>query len=348
MGGALTRAYVARHVATRMLRELMSRLTDSNGSILITGALGFVGVHLCQALAAAGVGPGRIGGVALDDGPLPVPGMHLLKLNIADEAGVSEVIKTYQPDAIVHLAAIALPSEARENVRAAWRVNFDGTLNLAEAVMAHAPSARFIFAGSAESYGDNAHSKSGPVIEDTPLRPVTIYGATKAAAEIALLQMAVDGLDAVCFRAFNHTGPGQTANYVVSAFAHQVAQIEAGLQARKMSVGNLQAARDFLDVRDVVNVYLRALAHPTFVGGPRVMNIASGGVWKIGDILKRLTDAVEAEIEVVVDPARLRQNDVAMVCGDPTRIQETLGWRPVYSFEQTMEDTLQYWREHLS
>src|SRR5262249_50548134 len=159
-----------------------------------------------------------------------------------------------KPTHIVHLAGVPSISGVRANPAQAWQVNVMGTLDLARALLAHAPDCALIFAGSSESYGASAISGE-PLTELHPLQPMNEYAATKSAADLALGALAMSGLKAIRFRPFNHTGPGQTLDFVVPAFAHQIARIEKGLQSPTIQVGNLDVKRDFLDVRDIVDAY---------------------------------------------------------------------------------------------
>ena len=188
--------------------------------ILVTGAGGFVGRHLVAALRA-GYPEAMIGTQAFD---------------VTDAAATRDAVESFGPDAVVHLAAVAAPMEARRSPEQAWDVNLHGTLTLARAVMRATPDAAFLFAGTADAYGASFRS-GGPLDEGAPLAPQNTYGATKAAADLALGAMAADGLRVVRARPFNHTGPGQNESFVVPAFARQVARIAARRQAAVMEVG---------------------------------------------------------------------------------------------------------------
>lgn len=315
--------------------------------VLVTGAAGFVGRHLCSALLREG-GAGRI--IAAGRRPAPedfppedFPDVEWVDYDLFEPEAVGAMIRAVRPSAVVHLAAIAVPAEARSNPRAAWRANFEAVLELGQAIAEHAPSARLIFAGSAEAYGMSFNNVPLPISEDAPLRPATVYGATKAAAETALVQMAHDGLDAVVFRAFNHTGPGQAPDYVVSAFCGQVAEILAGKRAPRISVGNLSAERDFLDVRDVVQAYVKAIKKDVFSADERILNIASGKAIKIEALLEKILSAANMDISVDVDPARLRPNELPTACGSPERAARALGWEAAIPLDKTIRDLLD-WR----
>ncbi|MDX8491577.1 GDP-mannose 4,6-dehydratase [Mesorhizobium sp. VK22B] len=308
--------------------------------ILITGASGFVGTALLQLLErehgscevfAFGHGEGQQNPV-----------------DLRDQAALDTAVQKVQPTALIHLAAVAAPSDARNAPRHAWDVNVTGTMNLAESVMRHAPEARFVYVGSSEAYGASFQSATGPVTENVPLRPMNVYGATKAAADLMIGQMSYDGLRAIRFRPFNHTGPGQSDTYVVSDFARQVAEILSGKREPVIHVGNLEAERDFLDVRDVVRAYAIAAIQDTETGPDSVYNIASGQARKIRAILDALIAQSGIDIEVRADPQRLRPNEIPVACGDASKARERLNWAPLVPFEQTLADVLGYWHRNCS
>ncbi|TGQ32727.1 NAD-dependent epimerase/dehydratase family protein [Mesorhizobium sp. M00.F.Ca.ET.216.01.1.1] len=305
--------------------------------ILITGASGFVGSALLHLLErdhseckvfAFGHGEGQQNAI-----------------DLLDREAVDAAVRKVQPTALIHLAAVAVPSDARSAPRHAWNVNVTGTMNLAESVTRHAPKARFVYVGSSEAYGASFLSAAGPVTETAPLRPMTVYGATKAAADLMIGQMAYDGLHAVRFRPFNHTGPGQSDAYVVSAFARQVAEIVSGKNEPVIHVGNLEPERDFLDVRDVVRAYARSAIDDLDAEPDHVYNIASGQPRKIRDILDTLIAQSGIDIEVRVDPEKLRPNDIPFASGDASKARDRLNWKPLVPFEQTIADVFGYWLE---
>mgnify|MGYP003626901656 FL=1 len=312
--------------------------------VLVTGAAGFVGKFCIDALLDAGLDMGQIFTLSRENERLPAQGVNAVTGNILDRVGIRELVADLKPSAIIHLAAIAEPAKARADHDAAWAVNFDSVRHLAETILDVSAGTRLIFSGSAESYGASFNDAGTPVLEATPLRPTTTYGATKAAADMLLGQMAHDGLKAVRFRAFNHTGPGQAPAYVVPAFAAQIARIEAGLQPAVVRVGNLEARRDFLDVRDVAVAYARAADPAAEIDGS-VFNLASGGARSIRSILDTLVRMSKSRISVETDPDKLRPSDVPYAAGDNADLRKALGWTPAYPFEETLADTLAFWRE---
>jgi GDP-4-dehydro-6-deoxy-D-mannose reductase len=298
--------------------------------ILVTGAAGFVGRHLLPILRNA------------------FPDAKLVKSNfdITDAEAVQDGIAAVKPDALVHLAAIAAPPQARQAPNHAWQVNLHGTLNVARGILAVASDCTMLFASSAEAYGAS-FGPGLPLDEMAALAPLNTYGATKAAADLALRAMAEDGLKVVRARPFNHTGRGQTAEYVVAAFARQVARIEAGQQEPVLRVGALDPLRDFLDVRDVCAAYTAILANMSLLAPHAIVNIASGRPRRIGDILDALMKAADITPEVQADPGRLRPTDLPITCGDASVAHQILGWTPAIPWEQTLADVLTDWRERI-
>ncbi len=300
--------------------------------LLVTGASGFVGSHALPSLAAAFpdamlIGCGEAAGME--------------RLDIADLAAVRALVARTRPAGIVHLAAIAAPAAARAAPARAWAVNHAGTVALAHALAATVPGAAFVFASSSEVYGRSF--RDAPLDEAAPLAPISPYAATKAAADLALA--AIPDIAAVRLRPFNHTGPGQSADFVVPAFARQIARIEAGLQPRVMRVGRLDTLRDFLDVRDVVRAYVLALRH-ALAGSAGAFNIASGTSRAIGDILAAMLTLTGVATRVESNAAG-RDPEVMTPRGDASRARAVLGWHPVIAWEATLADVLADWRERV-
>ncbi len=299
--------------------------------IAITGGSGFVGQWLRRRIEETGC-----------DVALPI--LSRDDQDIRDTQAVSEAVRSARPDVLIHLAAIAAPLQAREAPAEAWNVNVLGTLNLATAITRDAPDARLLFIGSSEAYGAAFTRTEDPVEEDATLEPRGVYGSTKAVADLMLGQLARDGLKVLRLRPFNHTGPGQSSDYVVGAFARQIALIEKGQQEPVIRVGNLEAERDFLDVRDVVDAYLAASRESVVADGSAI-NIGTGRPVKIADILSVLLALARVPIRIEVDSGRFRANDIPRASGSIARAGTMLNWRPRIDLATTLQDTLDDWRQ---
>jgi len=294
--------------------------------ILITGAAGFVGRHLSRTLRRV----------------FPNSEIVASRFDLTDGAAVDAEIFAVRPDACVHLAAVSAVGAARDDPDAAWRVNLHGTLGLAQALLAHVPACVLLFASTADAYGGSF--RSGAVLDEAAvLAPQNLYGATKAAADLALGAMVGDGLRVLRVRPFNHTGPGQSGNFVVPAFARQVARIAAGLQAPVVQTGALDPLRDFLDVRDVCAAYAACLARADDLPAGTILNIASGTPRRIGDVLDDLLALAGVRADIATDRARLRPSDIALAQGDPALAHRLLGWSPQVPWRTTLADVLADW-----
>lgn len=298
--------------------------------ILITGAEGFVGrwavMRFSEALSQSQI---RAVGHALPSG-----------VDITDASAVDRIVAEFRPTVVLHLAGLSSPVRAQQDPRLAWKVNLFGTMNLAEAVIRHAPEARFIHASSSEVYAGSYNALDGMADERTLLAPLNPYASTKAAADLLLGQLAETGLAAVRFRPFNHTGPGQSTAFVVPSFAAQIAAIERQQRPAVLKVGNLDARRDFLDVRDVVDAYASAIVTPSLPNGI-VLNLASGQSRRIGDVLEALLRFSSVPIRVEQDESLMRPNDVPVAGGDASRVRELLDWRPKIPWAKTLRDVLE-------
>ncbi len=299
--------------------------------ILLTGANGFVGRHLRVALAAA----------------YPDAALLTDPVELRDTAAVAAWVARARPDMCVHLAAVATLAAARDDEDRAWDVNLHGTLRLARAIQRHAPDCALLYVSSADAYGGAAPG-AGPIDEDAPLAPKNLYAATKAAADLALGAMAGQGLRVARARPFNHTGPGQSADLVVPAFARQVARIAAGLQPPRLEVGNLDTFRDFLDVRDVCAAYVACVERRDALPPGAIVNIGSGEALRIGDILADLMALAGVTAEVRSEAARTRAQDVARAVANPARARALLGWVPAVPWSRTLADVLADWRARVA
>lgn len=309
--------------------------------VLVTGAGGFAGRHVVARLAAAG--HDVIG--AEPDGVAPAPARGA-RLDVRDLHVATRLIERERPDAVLHLAAIAfVPGATRDPVRA-FETNATGTLNLLLAAREAAPAARCVVVSTAEAYG--RVDRDGPIPESQPIAPSTVYGASKASAEHLARALALDGQDIVILRPFNHIGPGQAPVYVVPSFAEQIARLELE-GGGVLKHGNLDAVRDFLDVRDVARAYELALTAPraTLPAG-EPMNVCSGSGVTIADVVRRLVARARKPIALELDPARLRKIDVPRFIGDPSRFRAATGFAPEIPLDRTLDDVLAEARRRVS
>jgi GDP-4-dehydro-6-deoxy-D-mannose reductase len=315
--------------------------------VLITGAAGFVGGHLAEYLRKEQAAV-EVFGLVRPHGSagLELPGrVALIEADVEDAASVEAALDIVHPDRIVHLAAQSSPLDSWRDPAGTLRTNILGLANLLEAVRKRALAPRLLVVGSAEEYG-SVEAALQPVREDAPLRPASPYAVSKVAQGHLALQYALTHrMGILLTRTFNHTGPGRGDSFAESSFARQLAEIEAGRRDPVIAVGNLEALRDFSDVRDVVRAYWLLLEKGE-AGG--VYNVCSGKGVRIRDILDRLVALAGLEIEIRVDPERLRPADVPALVGDPSRLKAATGWEPRIALDQTLLDLLQYWRERVS
>lgn len=304
--------------------------------VLVTGAAGFAGRHLCRRLLETGH---DVVGTALHEEELANGAHALVQCDVADEAAVRELLRQTRPDAVFHLAAVTSVQEASHAPEAAFATNVRGTRNLIEITIANAPAATFVAISSAEVYGP-VRPEDLPVRETQPAAPVHLYGETKAAVE-SLCRTYAGRLRIILLRPFNHIGPGQSPQFVVSSFARQIAEIEAGRTEPVLHVGNLDAERDFTDVRDVADAYCLALER---CAPNTPYNICSGQAVPIRRILELLLAMSHARVRIEQDPNRLRPDDVPVLRGSSDLFVRATGWTRRYRLEETLADVLADWR----
>jgi GDP-4-dehydro-6-deoxy-D-mannose reductase len=310
--------------------------------VLVTGVAGFVGGHVVDFLRAEHPGAVVIG---LDNRPRDrALGVEVVTADLEDAASVRSALAQARPDRVIHLAAQSSPQRSWEDPAGTMRTNVLGLLHLLEGIRALSLAPRVLAVGSVEEYGIVGPNEV-PLREDAPLRPATPYAVSKVAQGYLALQYALaPGLHIVRTRAFHHTGPRRGEQFAESSFARQLAEIEAGQRPPRLEVGNLEAVRDYTDVRDVVRAYWALLDR----GVPgEVYNVCTGRGVRLSDLLDRLIALSRVRVEVAVDPARLRAADAPILIGDPSRLRAATGWEPKVPLERTLADLLDYWRERV-
>lgn len=311
---------------------------------LIIGGAGFVGAYLVRHLKndlGQDVVVTKMPREQIKVDGVDMNSIQVYDLDILQKESIVALFREIRPDYIYHLAAQSSVSVSWKNPALTVDVNVKGGVNILEALRELEDKPRVLFIGSGEEYG---HILPGeiPIKEGNVPRPGNIYAATKVCQNmLAKIYADAYGLDVMMVRAFNHIGPNQLPLFVVADFCKQVAEIEAGNREPVMKVGNLSAKRDFTDVRDVVRAY--ALLMKSGCAG-ETYNIGSGHAIAIEDILKQILDHSSVEIRVEVDPERLRPVDVPIIEADTTKVYEATGWKPEISLEQTIRETLDYWR----
>jgi len=316
--------------------------------VLITGITGFVGSHLAEHC------------LSLDE-PVEVVGIcrwrsrreniehlgdaiTLRECDLRDASSVHKLLAEVRPQRIFHLAAQSYVPSSWNSPAETITTNVIGQLNIFEAMRELELDARIQIAGSSEEYG-LVHPEEAPITEDNPLRPLSPYAVSKVAQDTLAYQYFQSyGLQAIRTRAFNHTGPRRGEVFVTSNFAKQIVAIEAGLHEPVIEVGDLTPERDFTDVRDIVRAYWLCLERCT---PGEVYNIASGKAYRIRQVLDMLLSHSDIDIEVRVDPARLRPSDVPLLLGDNSKFCKETGWKPEIPFDRTAKDLLDYWRERV-
>lgn len=309
---------------------------------LIIGAAGFVGGYLAKHLRAEY--NMEIAATKLPHERLDIEGAEVYDLNILDKEEIVALLFKVRPDYIFHLAAQSSVGLSWKNPGLTVDINIKGSINVMDAVRELYYKPKVLLIGSGEEYG---HIKSGetPITEDNMIRPGNIYAATKVCQNmIGNIYAKAYDMDMMMVRAFNHIGPTQAPMFVVADFCKQVAEIEKGLRPPVMYVGNLSAQRDFTDVRDVVRAY--ALLIQKGKAG-ETYNVGSGHAVSIQEILDMIISLSDKEIKIEVDPNKLRPVDVPIIEADTAKLRQTTGWEQTISLKQTIEETLNYWRERV-
>lgn len=314
--------------------------------VLITGLTGFVGSHLAEYVLSKNAEV--YGSIRWRSRTENIEHLRdhvtLIDCDLKDLSSVNALVQKSMPDLIFHLASQSYVVTSWHSPNETMKNNISCQLNLLEAVRASGLDPLIQVAGSSEEYGF-ASVEETPVAETELLRPLSPYAVSKVAQDLLGYQYFKSyGLKVVRTRAFNHTGPRRGEVFVESNFAKQIAEIEAGIKKPVVSVGNLEAKRDFSDVRDIVKGYWLALEK----GIPgEVYNLATGKMWAIRKLLDYLLSMSSTEIQVRQDPSRLRPSDIPHLCGDSTLFRKVTGWEPRIPFEETLKDLLNYWRANV-
>jgi GDP-4-dehydro-6-deoxy-D-mannose reductase len=299
---------------------------------LVTGASGFVGPYLVRQLLEQG--REVVGSIRNAQAKLP-SGSSQVRLDVTDRKAVHNVVAEVQPNEIYHLAGLTYP--ASRTVDEFYRVNFIGTLNLLETVRELVPKSKVLLVGSAHAYGNLDH----PITETECLKPLNHYGVSKASGDLLGHSYALQGLNVVRARPFNHTGPNQRPDFVVPTLVQQFAEIRAGRSDPVIQLGNLNSIRDYSDVRDIVRGYCLALQDGR---NGDAYNFGSGRGISIRELFAMVYRITRVRVQLKTEPSRVRTTDIPYLVADVRKAHRELGWKaeiPLNHTIQTMFETLQ-------
>jgi len=312
--------------------------------VLITGITGFVGSHLADYLLSLGVEVyGTIRWRSRTENIEHIKDkLKLFECDMRDASSVRNLIESTEPDKIFHLAAQSFVPTSWHSPSETLTTNIIGELNIFEAIRKCDFNPIIQIAGSSEEYGKILPNQV-PVLESVPLLPSSPYGVSKVAQDLLARQYHESyGLETIITRAFNHTGPRRGSPFVCSNFAKQIVEVEKGLKEPIIEVGNLEAKRDFTDVRDMVRAYWLAVSCCDY---GEAYNISSGIAYSIKEVLDILLSFSTVKITAKQDFARMRPSDIPVLIGDSTKFRLKTGWKNEIPFERTLDDLLNYWRE---
>ena len=329
--------------------------------VLVTGVTGFAGSHLADFILEKYPTAKVFGSIRYRSPTENIKHLcetskvTLLQGDLTDPSSVRKTLDEAKPDVIFHLAAQSFVGASFGQPRETLATNINPTLNLLHGLREKL-AGMIVFAGTSEEYGLVDPSEV-PIFETHQLKPLSPYGVSKIAADLLCFQYHRSyGVNVVRSRAFNHEGPRRGEQFATSSFAKQIAEIEVGLRPRKIMVGNLDAVRDYTDVRDTVRAYWE-LSQKGQAG--EVYNVCSshcamGGraaktnpAWRVGDMLDFLISLSGGAVDVIHDPERDRPSDVPLLAGDYSKLNLRTGWEPLIPFEKTLTDLLNYWREKI-
>jgi GDP-4-dehydro-6-deoxy-D-mannose reductase len=305
-------------------------------SILVTGAAGFAGSHVVEALG----GLEKVVGWT-HHAPPPAEIAQLAsweRVDLLNPAEVRDAIARLRPSAVIHCAGAPNVAHSWRDTLTPLSANVLATHHLFDALHRTGAACRVVVPGSATVYA----ASSAALTEESPVAPSNPYAVSKLAQEqLALRAAREDGVDVIVTRSFNHTGPRQSAAFAAPNMARQIALIEAGVGEPVIKTGNLDAQRDFTDVRDMARAYVALLRHS---GTSTMYNVASGTARVMRSVLDALVARARANVRVETDPGLMRPSDTPIVLGDATRLRRETGWRPEIPFDRTLDDLLNYWR----
>ncbi len=311
--------------------------------VLITGVAGFAGHHLIEMLRD------ECEIYGFDHRPnstsSEIDSIEYRSVDIIDASRVEDLILKIEPDYIYHLAAISSVAASWTDQYRTYQVNIMGQINVMAAALKLSNKPKVMIACSSQEYGAVSPEEL-PLKEEADIRPDSPYAASKVCQDFIGLQYFIGfGLPVTRSRSFNHTGPFQSDTFVCSDFARQIAEIERGIRVAKIMVGNLEAKRDFTDVRDVVRAY-KLIAEKGRAG--EAYNVCSAKAYSAREILEMLLGHTDIKIKVEVDPEKNRPSDVPILVGDNSKIMRDVGWEPTIDMDSTLLDLLNCWRDRLA
>ena len=315
--------------------------------ILITGFGGFVSTHFLNLLNATEPGSEVLGlsrsASAID--PMIYPNLNITykAVDLLDRKTVEETITAFQPEYILHLASVSSVALSWQTPLESFVNNTNIFLNIVEQVRINKIPCRILSVGSSEEYGEVEESRL-PLTEEHALKPVSPYAVARVSQEmLSKIYAEGFGLDIVITRSFNHIGPGQKDNFVISSFAKQLVQFAKNNGTNNTLItGNLAIVRDFLDVRDVVKAYYLLLKEGK-IG--EVYNICSGNGIALKDIISKMSGLLNIDVEIKTNPALIRPNENKKIIGSYQKIKHELGWSPEITLEKSLTDIINYWKE---
>lgn len=304
--------------------------------VLVTGASGFAGSHLTTYLRA-------LGHEVIATSTRNIKGHVTMNLN--HRHIVDKIVAAELPDVVMHLGAQSSAGRSWQDPSSTYSTNVTGTHDLLESVHKHCPEATVLVSATSDEYGP-ASEYEMPINEETPLRPLSPYAASKVASEaVANLFHEAFGLRILVTRAFMHIGPGQPNTFATADWSHQIAQVELGQRDPQVATGNISLVREFGDVRDVVRAYWDIACNGK---SGEAYNVATGEGHSLREVLEKLIELSPVDrISIMEDPSKIRPADPRFLVGDNEKLRNLSGWTPEYSLDTTLQDVLDFWRRHV-